>query len=40
MKYIINNTTYTCKTKEPHGLLRDLLIEAMLNGQKVEKIEG
>lgn len=40
MKFIINGAAYTCKTKEPHGLLRDLLIDAMLNGQKVEKIEG
>lgn len=40
MKYIINGTTYTCKTAQPHGYLRDLLIEAQLNGWKVEKIEG
>lgn len=40
MKYIINGTTYTCKTTQPHGYLRDLLIEAQLNGWKVEKIEG
>lgn len=40
MKYIINGTTYTCKTAQPHGHLRDLLIDAQLNGWKVEKIEG
>ena len=40
MKYIINGTTYTCTTKQPHGNLRDMLIEAQLNGWKVEKIEG
>lgn len=39
MKYIINNTVYTSKTAQPHGYLRDLLIEAQLNGWKVEKIE-
>ena len=36
MKYIINGVTYTCKTAQPHGLLRDLLIDAQLNGHKVE----
>ena len=40
MKYIINGITYTCKTNEPHGILRDMLIEAQINGWKVEKIEG
>ena len=40
MKYIINGTAYTCKTNEPHGVLRDMLIEAQINGWKVEKIEG
>lgn len=39
MKYIINGTIYTSKTVQPHGYLRDLLIEAQLNGWKVEKIE-
>ena len=27
MKYIINGTTYTCTTKQPHGDLREMLIE-------------
>lgn len=39
MKYIINGIAYTCKTAQPHGYLRDLLIEAQLMGWKVEKIE-
>ena len=38
MKYIINGTVYTSKTAQPHGYLRDLLIEAQLNGQKVEVV--
>lgn len=37
--YIINGTTYTCETEQPHGYLRDLLIEAALSGDKVEVIE-
>lgn len=40
MKYIINGVTYTCNTNQPHGRLRDLLIEAQMQGLKVEKIEG
>ena len=40
MKYAINGITYTCKTNQPHGILRELLIEAQINGWKVEKIEG
>ena len=40
MKYIINGTVYTCTTEQPHGILRELLIAAKLNGWKVEKIEG
>ena len=40
MKYVINGITYTCNTEQPHGRLRDLLIEAQINGQKVEKIEN
>lgn len=39
MRYIINGNTYECKTEQPHGYLRDLLIEAQLNGWQVEKIE-
>lgn len=39
MKYIINGVTYTCTTTQPHGYLRDLLIEAQMANLKVEKIE-
>jgi len=39
MKYIINGKEFTCKTAQPHGYLRDLLIEAQLNGQKVEVVK-
>lgn len=38
MKYIINGREYTT-TKNPHGYLRDLLIEAMLNGEKIEIVK-
>ena len=40
MKYIINDKEFTCKTTQPHGYLRDLLIEAQLNGWKVEIVRG
>ena len=45
MKYIviINESTqriYDCPTAQPHGYLRELLMEAQLNGWKVEKVEG
>lgn len=40
MKYIINGITYTCETAQPHGRLRDLLIEAQLMGWKVEVVKG
>ena len=37
MKYIINNTTvYTCKSNNPHDDLREILIEALLDGKTVE----
>ena len=39
-KFIINGKTYTCPTAQPHGLLRELLIDAQLMGWKVEKVEG
>lgn len=39
MKYIINGKEYTCKTQNPHGKLRDLLINAMLDGKKVEIVK-
>ena len=39
MKYIINGTAYTCKTAQPHGYLRDMLIEAQLNDWKVEIVK-
>lgn len=39
-KYIINGATYIYTTAQPHGLLRDLLIDAQLNGWKVEIVKG
>ena len=39
MKYIINGKEYTCNTPTPHGYLRDLLIDAMLEGKKVEIVK-
>lgn len=42
MKYIIieTNTIYTIKNDNPHGPVRDLLIDAQLNGLTVKKVEG
>lgn len=37
-KYIINNTVYPCPTNQPHGLLRDILIEAQMRSDAI-KIE-
>lgn len=34
-KYIINGKTYESKTKQPHGFLRNLLIDAQLRGEKI-----
>lgn len=39
MKYIINGKEFTCKTLNPHGMLREILIEAALNGEKVEIVK-
>ena len=39
MKYIINGKEFTCNTQQPHGYLRDLLIDAQLNGWKVEIVK-
>lgn len=39
MKYIINGTTYTCTTTQPHGALREILINAQLNGAKIEIVK-
>ncbi len=39
MKYIINGVTYTCKTANPHGALREILINAMLAGKTVEIVK-
>ena len=36
MKYIINGKEFTCKTENPHGALREMLMNAMLSGKKVE----
>lgn len=35
-KYIINNITYTSKTAQPHNHLRDILIDAKLNGYEIK----
>ena len=40
MKYIINGKEFTCTTERPHGDLREMLIEAQLNGWKVEIVKG
>lgn len=38
--YIINGTTiYACETAQPHGRLRDLLIEAAMSGDTIEVVE-
>lgn len=39
MKYIINGKEFICETKNPHGALREMLINAMLNGEKVEIVK-
>lgn len=39
MKYIINGKEYTSKTANPHGTLREILINAMLNGKTVEIVK-
>jgi len=40
MKYIINGNEFTCYGNHPHGALREMLIDAQLNGWTVEKKEG
>jgi len=39
MKYIINGKEYTTNTNNPHGALREILIDAMLEGKKVEIVK-
>lgn len=39
MKYIINGKEFTCYGN-PHGMLREMLIDAQLNGWTVIKKEG
>lgn len=39
MKIMINGKEYTCTTKKPHGDLREMMINAMLDGQEVKIIE-
>lgn len=39
MKYIINDKEYTINTKNPHGAIREILINAMLEGKKVEIVK-
>lgn len=39
MKYIVNGKEYTCKTPNPHGALRDILINAMLEGKEVKIVK-
>ena len=38
-KYIINGKTYTCTTKQPHGWLKDLLIDAQLDGLEIIEVD-
>lgn len=40
MKFIINGKEYMSKSVNPRGELRDMLIDAQLNGWKVEVEEG
>lgn len=39
MKYIINGKEYTINTNNPHGAIREILINAMLDGKKVEIVK-
>jgi len=39
MKYIVNDKEYTTTTNNPHGALRDLLIDAMLEGKEVKIVK-
>lgn len=38
MKYIVNGKEYTT-TNNPHGALRDILINAMLEGKEVKIVK-
>lgn len=40
MKFIINGKEYSCKGANPRGELRDMLIDAQLNGWTIETKEG
>lgn len=39
MKYIVGNRIYTSNTVNPHGALKEILINAMLRGEKVEIVK-
>lgn len=39
MKYIINGKEYTINTQNPHGAIRETLINAMLEGKRVEIVK-
>ena len=39
MKYIVNGKTYESTTNNPHGALRDILINVQLDGHKVEIVK-
>lgn len=39
MKYIINGKEYTTTTNNPHGVLREILIDAMLEGKEVKIVK-
>lgn len=40
MKYIINGKEFICDTNNPHGYMRELLIDAQLDDWDGEEKEG
>lgn len=39
MKYIINGKEYITTTENPHGALREILINAQMHGAKIEIVK-
>lgn len=39
MKIMINGKEFTCTTNNPHGRLREMMIDAMLDGKEVKIIK-
>lgn len=39
MKHIINGREYICNTPNPHGALREILINAQMHGAKIEIVK-